>query len=42
MTEGPTIILVREAAAKFAGLAISGNSKIDQDNLLNKRVMNFP
>jgi endonuclease VIII len=41
MPEGPSIILLKEAAAKFAGkkiIAVSGNSKIDQGILLNKRV----
>ena len=37
MPEGPSIILVKEAAEKFAGriiIAVSGNSKIDQRLLL--------
>jgi len=44
MPEGPSIILVKEAAAKFAGkkiIAVSGNSKIDQSILLNKKVIEF-
>ena len=39
MPEGPSIILIKEAVAKFAGkkiIAVSGNSKIDQTLLLNK------
>ena len=44
MPEGPSIILVKEATAKFAGkeiIAVSGNSKIDQSVLLNKRIVEF-
>ena len=44
MPEGPSIILVKEAAAKFAGkkiIAVSGNSKIDQRLLLNKEIIEF-
>lgn len=44
MPEGPSIILVKEAVAKFAGkkiLAVSGNTKIDQSILLNKKVIEF-
>ena len=44
MPEGPSIILVKEAVAKFAGkkiLAVSGNSKIDQSILLNKKIIAF-
>jgi len=44
MPEGPSIILVKEAAAKFAGkkiIAVSGNSKIDQNILLNKKIIEF-
>ena len=42
MPEGPSIILVKEATAKFAGkkiIAVSGNSKIDQSRLLNKKII---
>lgn len=44
MPEGPSIILVKEAVSKFTGkkiIAISGNSKIKQDILLNKKVIEF-
>ena len=44
MPEGPSIILIKEAVAKFAGkkiIAVSGNSKIDQALLLNKIVIEF-
>lgn len=44
MPEGPSIILVKEAAAIFAGekiIAVSGNSKIDQSILLNKKIIEF-
>ena len=44
MPEGPSIILVKEAAAKFAGkeiIAVSGDSKIDQSLLLNKKIIEF-
>lgn len=44
MPEGPSIILVKEAAAKFAGkkiIAVIGNSKIDQSLLLNKKIIEF-
>lgn len=44
MPEGPSIILVKEAVAKFNGkkiLAVSGNSKIDQNILLNKKIIAF-
>lgn len=44
MPEGPSIILVKEAVAKFAGkkiLTVSGNTKIDQSILLNKKVIEF-
>ena len=42
MPEGPSIILVKEATAKFAGkeiIAVAGNSKIDQSRLLNKKII---
>jgi len=44
MPEGPSIILVKEAVAKFTGetiIAVSGNSKIDQSLLLDKKVIAF-
>jgi endonuclease-8 len=44
MPEGPSIILVKEAVAQFTGkkiIAVSGNSKIDQQILLNKKVIEF-
>lgn len=44
MPEGPSIILVKEAVAKFTGkkiIAVSGNSKIDQRILLNKKIVEF-
>lgn len=44
MPEGPSIILVKEAVAKFAGkkiISVSGNSKIDQNILLNKKIIAF-
>ncbi len=42
MPEGPSILLVKEAAAKFAGkkiIAVDGNSKIEQSRLLNKKII---
>jgi len=44
MPEGPSILLVKEALAKFAGkkiIDVSGNSKIDQSILLNKKIIDF-
>lgn len=44
MPEGPSIVLFKEAAAKFAGeeiISVSGNSKIDQSRLLNKEIIEF-
>lgn len=44
MPEGPSIILVKESVEKFAGekiIAVSGNSKIDQSLLLDKKVIDF-
>src|SRR5690606_18720655 len=44
MPEGPSILLVKEATAKFTGkkiIAVDGNSKIDQNRLLNKKVIEF-
>ncbi len=44
MPEGPSILLVNEATAKFTGktiIAVSGNSKIDQSILFNKKIIAF-
>jgi endonuclease-8 len=44
MPEGPSIILVKEAVANFTGkkiISVSGNSKIDQSILLNKKIIEF-
>ncbi len=44
MPEGPSIILVKESVAQFTGkiiIAVSGNSKIDQHILLNKKIIAF-
>lgn len=44
MPEGPSIILVKETVAKFAGkkiISVSGNSKIDKTLLLNKKIIDF-
>lgn len=44
MPEGPSIILVKEAVTQFTGkkiIAVSGNSKIDQSILLNKKIIDF-
>lgn len=44
MPEGPTIILLKEEVAQFTGkkiTSISGNSKIEQERLLNKKVISF-
>jgi endonuclease-8 len=44
MPEGPSIIILKEAVAKFTGekiLAVSGNSKIDQSRLLNQEIIAF-
>lgn len=44
MPEGPSIVLFKEAVTQFAGkiiIAVSGNSKIDQSLLLNKKVIEF-
>ena len=44
MPEGPSIVLLKEAAAKFEGkkiIAVSGNSKIDQDQMLNHKILAF-
>jgi len=44
MPEGPSILLVKEATAKFAGkkiIAVDGNSKIDQSRLLNQKIIDI-
>lgn len=44
MPEGPSILLVKEATAKFVGkkiIAVDGNSKIDLSRLLNQDVIEF-
>lgn len=44
MPEGPSIIILKEAVENFTGrkiLAISGNSKIDQQRLLNQKIVAF-
>lgn len=44
MPEGPSILLVKEVVAQFTGetiIAVSGNSKIDQSRLLNRKVIAF-
>lgn len=42
MPEGPSIVLLREDVQQFTGkkiISVSGNSKIDQDRLLNQKVI---
>lgn len=44
MPEGPSIVILKEAVQPFAGkkiIAVSGNSKIDQSRMLNKKVIAF-
>lgn len=44
MPEGPSIVLLKEALQPFSGkkiIAVSGNSKIDQQRLLNEKVISF-
>jgi len=44
MPEGPSIVILKEEVAQFTGkeiIGISGNSKIDQSRLLNKKVLAF-
>jgi len=44
MPEGQSILLVKEAVAKFIRkkiIAVSGNGKIDQSVLLDKKVIEF-
>ena len=44
MPEGPSIVILKEQVQSFKGckvLQVSGNSKIDQDRLLNQKVVDF-
>lgn len=44
MPEGPSIVILKEAVQSFTRkkiIAVSGNSKIEQDRLLNQKVMDF-
>ena len=44
MPEGPSIILVKEETEMFIGkriLSVSGNSKIDQQRLINKKIIDI-
>jgi endonuclease-8 len=44
MPEGPSIVILREAVQQFTGKkiqSVSGNSSIDQERLLNKKVIAF-
>lgn len=44
MPEGPSIILVKEAVIPFRGqkiIAVSGNTKIDQERLIGKKILEF-
>lgn len=44
MPEGPSIILLKEELAAFAGkkiTGVAGNSKIDQQRMLDKKVLSF-
>ena len=44
MPEGPSIVILKEAVESFTGQsvkAVRGNSKIDQERLLNKQVIEF-
>ena len=44
MPEGPSIVLLIEQVNQFTGkevIEVSGNSKIDQSRLLNKKVIAF-
>lgn len=44
MPEGPSILLLKEAAEQFNGkkiIAVNGNSKIDQSRLLNQKITAF-
>jgi endonuclease VIII len=44
MPEGPSLVILKEEVQQFKGkkvLEVSGNSKIDQSRLLNKKVVDF-
>ena len=44
MPEGPSIVILKEAVADFTGkkvISVTGNSKIDQERLVNKKVLAF-
>lgn len=44
MPEGPSIVILKEEVMKFTGkkvLAVSGNTKVDKDRLLNQKVIEF-
>jgi len=44
MPEGPSIILLKEEVKQFTGkkiMAVSGNSKIDHDRLINQKIISF-
>ena len=44
MPEGPSIVILKEAVQSFKGkkiIDVSGNSKIDQKRLLNRKVIDF-
>lgn len=44
MPEGPTIVILKQEIAAFKGkkiLAVSGNTKIDKDRLLNQTIVDF-
>ncbi|MEO6722581.1 MAG: DNA-formamidopyrimidine glycosylase family protein [Ferruginibacter sp.] len=44
MPEGPSIVILKEAVIQFTGkkvIEVSGNSKIDQERLLDKKVIAF-
>ncbi len=44
MPEGPSIVILKEAVSEFAGkeiIAVSGNSKIDQQRLVNRTIIGF-
>jgi endonuclease-8 len=44
MPEGPSIVILKEEVAAFTGkeiIAVSGNTKIDQQRLVNKKVLAF-
>jgi endonuclease-8 len=44
MPEGPSVVLLKEEVAQFAGkkiIAVSGNSKIDQARLLTEKIIAF-